>query len=159
VSSELPASAEPPRAFAQLRRVLWLALVPLIAVLVLPFLLLEIGPSYEARFGGGTPGTFLAQTSDCDDESGTCRWTGEFRSDDGSSRRSGVRLIGGGVEREGQQVDAVDVGGEGTVYPAGGGWNWLITTLFLLVMIALLALWGRSVVSLVRARRLNRAAG
>lgn len=159
MTTGLPGSDGPPRAFAQLRAVLWLGLVPLLAVLLLPFLLLEIGPSYEARFGGGTPGTFTALEPDCDDETGTCRWNGAFRPDGGGPDRADVRLIGGGVERRGQRVDAVDVGTDGTVYPAGGGWNWLITTLVLLVLLVLLGFWARSVRARLRERRLRRAAG
>lgn len=147
----------PTRTFDQLRALLWLGVVPLVALLLLPFLLIEIGPSYEARFGG-TPGTFTSRTSDCEQE-GACRWTGGFRSDDGRVQRDDVRLIGGSVDRAGQSVAAVDVGAERAVYPGGGGWNWLITTVLLVVVAGVLAIWGRAVRRRLVARRLSSAGG
>jgi len=131
---------EPRRPYDALRRRALSALAPLVCLLLLPFLLLEIGPAYQARFGNGPTGTFTAQQQQCD-SGGSCTWSGEFRSLDGTVRREGVRLIGGSaLERAGDSVAAVDTGSEGVVYPADGGSNWLIITVLLAVVTAVLAL-------------------
>ncbi len=99
---------EPRRPFDQLRATAWLVLVPVLALFTLPFLALEIGPSYEARFGG-TPGVFTAEREDCDG-AGACRWTGQFRPDGAGDRRDDVRLLGDDLERAGDTVRSVDIG-------------------------------------------------
>ncbi len=139
-----------------LRRVLWLVLVPVFAALTLPFLLLEVGPAYEARFGGGTDGVFTARSEDCG-ESG-CAWRGDFRSADGAVERTGVRIIGGGPEAAGDRVDAVDTGSEDAVYPAGGGSNWLVITGLLVAVLAALAWWVRALRRERQARRTESSA-
>jgi hypothetical protein len=139
----------------QVRAAAFLVLVPLLALLVVPLLVLELPPSYEARFGG-TPGTFTAVEQRCA-EPEACTWYGDFRSDDGSTLRRDVRVVEGRVAERGETLDAVDVGRDGAVYRAGG-WNWLVSTVLLLGALAALALWGRRVRRLLRARR-ERSAG
>ena len=138
-----------------LRRTLWLVLVPVFCLITLPFLLLEVGPAYEARFGG-TDGVFTARSEVCGD--GGCAWRGDFRSDDGRVERTGVRLIGGGPDAVGDEVGAVDTGSEDAVYPAGGGSNWLVITGLLLVVLAALSWWVRAVRRERQARRTDSSA-
>jgi hypothetical protein len=135
--------------FDALRRTAWLALVPVVCLFALPFLVLELRPSYTARFGG-TDGTFTAVERVCTDGDAGCRWTGRFTAPDGRVRED-VRLLGGGVERAGDVVQAVDTGRRGAVYPAGGGSAWLLVTALLVVVLVVLGLWGRAL-----ARRLRR---
>lgn len=142
------------RSAAGLRRALVLVLVPLVSLLTLPFLLLEVGPAYQARFGGGTGGVFTARAQDCAD--GGCSWRGDFRSADGSVRRTDVTIVGGGPTAVGQRLDAVDTGSDRAVYPAGGGSNWLVVTALLVGVLAALAWWVRAV---RRARQERRTAG
>lgn len=139
-----------------LRRALLLVLVPLFSLIPLPFLLLEIGPAYQARFGGGTDGVFTARVEDCGDSG--CSWRGDFRADDGSVPREDVRIIGGGPDAVGERADAVDTGSEDAVYPAGGGSNWAVVTGLLAVVIAALTWWVRGVRAERRRRKAERAA-
>jgi hypothetical protein len=135
--------------FDGLRRTAWLALVPLVCLFALPFLVLELRPSYAARFGG-TDGTFTAVERVCSDGDSGCRWTGRFTAPDGRVRED-VRLIGGGgVERAGDAVPAVDTGRRGAVYPEGGGRSWLLVTGLLVLVVAVLAAWGRALLRRVR---------
>jgi hypothetical protein len=135
--------------FDGMRRAAWLVLVPVVCLLALPFLVLELGPAWTARTGG-TEGAFTAVERVCDDDGGGCRWTGRFRAPGGTVRED-VRLLGaGGVERVGDVVPAVDTGRRGAVYPEGGGSSWLVVTGLLVVVVAVLALWGRAVLRRVR---------
>jgi hypothetical protein len=148
---------EASRPFDRLRATAWLLLVPAVAVFTLPFLLLELGPAYSARFGG-TPGVFVASAQDCDD-SGSCRWRGDFRSVTGDLRRTDVLLVGRGPDAVGDAVAAVDIGNDAAVYPEGGGGNWLIVTGLLLGLLAALAVWARSVRRRLWRRRADGAPG
>ena len=139
------------RALDDLRSRLWLAVVPLVALLSLPFLVLEAGPAYEARFGGGTDGVFTARDADCDDD--VCTWRGDFRSDDGRRVLDDVGLIGAADLTAGDEVEAVDTGSDDAVYPADGGSNWFVITVLLAAVLVALLLWARAVRRRWRRRR------
>ena len=117
------------------------ALVPLVATSFLTISALDIGPAWSARLRNGTHGTFTAER--CERErTGRCFWTGTFVSDTGRIRRVDVGFASGGrVTRIGQQARVLDTGDRLNVYPIGGGWDWLIVTIVVVLSLAAFSLW------------------
>ena len=113
----------------------------LFAIVTLPFGLLDVGPAYAAHHREGTPGVFVAQRRECRGRAG-CGWYGDFRSLDGRVERDNV-LIDSGDEpwSVGHVVKAQDTGDRAVVYPADGGWDWLIVSLVILLDVGILAHW------------------
>jgi hypothetical protein len=115
--------------------------IPLSMVVVLAFVIVDIGPAWAARFGHGTHGTFTAQH--CQDRRGGCFWSGTFISGDRRDKRTEVGLGGGNnVTHVGQQVPAIDTGDRAIVYPANGGHDWAWTTFGLVFSLAYLVYWA-----------------
>lgn len=100
--------------------------------------LLDIGPAWSAKLGLGTHGTFTAEK--CWRTKTGCFWTGTFVSDNGQILRADVGFDSK-IANVGQQIPARDTGDRVDVYPMGGGWDWLWTTILLVVSLAALALW------------------
>lgn len=116
-------------------------LIPLAAACFLFYAVEDIGPAWSARLGNGTHGTFVAVRCERTAKAG-CFWKGVFISDDGRIRRKDVGLASGGnVTHVGQQTQAMDTGDRANVFPVGGGWDWLIVTVFLVLSIAIIAIW------------------
>ncbi len=133
-----------------LRLLLWVG-TPIACVAFLWAGVPGVAPAWEARFGGGTPGVFTAQTESCGRYS--CQWTGTFESDDGGVVRTGVPIGSGAPELgPGQTTPAVDTGGV-VVYPEGGGWDFLLSSIVLFIAVGGLAVWASAVVRAVRRRR------
>jgi hypothetical protein len=133
-------------------RWLWRYGTPLIALPLLVLTLLDVVPAYRARFGGGTPGVFTATERDCHR---ACTSSGTWVSDDGTRRRDDVVLgTGAGSPHPGESVRAVDSGDRVVVYPAGGGWDFAIVTMFLLGSAGVLAAWTYDLRRRRRTRRL-----
>jgi hypothetical protein len=120
--------------------VLKASIVPLVLCSFLVVLGLDIGPAWSAKFGGGVHGTFTAY--ECERASAHhCFWVGTFASDDGRVQREDVGFDSGKVTHVSQRVRAVDTGDRVDVYPEDGGWDWLLITIFTVLLSAALALW------------------
>lgn len=129
--------------------------VPLFAAYFLAFSAWDIGPAWSAKLGNGTPGTFTAER--CEHGKSGCFWKGRFVSDTGRILRTDVGLASGGkVTHVGQQVGALDTGDRVDVFPVGGGWDWLLTTLFFVASLAALSIW--TLIVPIRALRRRRHA-
>ncbi|MEU9016494.1 hypothetical protein [Actinomadura sp. NPDC048394] len=118
----------------------------------LTFSLLDIGSAWSAKLNRGTRGIFVAE--ECWRTNSGCHWIGNFVSYDGKVQRADVEFEGK-VAHAGQQVPARDTGDRVDVYPMGGGWDWLWTTIILVLSLAALALW--TLVWLVWPRRESHA--
>lgn len=129
---------------------LWWVGVPVFLAFTLPFMVRDIGPAYRAQLGHGTPGVFTATSRDCGK---TCSSTGTWVADDGSKVRKGVTLAtGAGAPRPGETRQAVDVGDRIAVYPRGGGWDWLLISVMLLLFTGVGCAWLYFLLRRVRER-------
>ena len=151
------------RAVDRMGRLLWpptrLVLIPLLLVALLATFAASVEPAWSAKLGGGVHGTFTAESC-LPRKGGGCDWQGSFVSSDGRDFRAGVGLgSGNSVNHVGQQVAALDTGDWATVYPAGGGSEWILDTIFLLLTLAALGYWSVKVpVAALRNRRRDTAA-
>jgi hypothetical protein len=107
-----------------------------------------IGPSWTAHMGAGTPGTFTATRRSC---SGGCQWYGTFVPTGDGTPRYDVRMGYGhnGIQAIGDVVPAIDAGAP-NVFPADGGYDWLLSIASLGLGGVVLVLW---VIRLLRHRR------
>lgn len=114
-----------------------------IALYLLYLALPNAGPALRAARLDGTPGVFTAQRLYCVQHPGheSCSWSGEFRSDDGATKRGEVWLYGSSRDslRVGQQVRAYDIGRANRVYGPGGSREWIPVALMVAVSAVLLA--------------------
>ena len=96
-------------------------------------------PSWTAHAGGGTHGTFTVTRQTCD--SG-CEWFGIFNPSDGGPARYNVRMGYGhhGIQAVGDVVPAIDAGAP-NVFPADGGFDWLLSLGAVILGAAILVLW------------------
>jgi hypothetical protein len=134
---------------------MWRVGVPVFAAFTLPLLVDDVGSSWRAHFGSGTPGVYTAEYELCGSKS--CVWRGTFVSDDGLLVRSDVGIgTGGGVDRVGQTVPAIDTGDRVSVYPPDGGLDWVWTALFLVGLLVTVGFWLRGVVRAVQDRHSSR---
>jgi hypothetical protein len=86
----------------------------------------SIGPAWAAHEGHGLRGTFVATAEHCDK---SCSWTGNFLPDAALNVRPDVGITeADGITGVGSRVRAIDSGETGTVYPLGGGDEWLLCT-------------------------------
>ena len=97
------------------------------------------GPSWTAHTGGGTHGTFTVTRQTC---ARGCEWFGIFNPADGGPARYDVRMGYGhhGIHAVGDVVPAIDAGAP-NVFPADGGYDWLISLGALILGAVLLVLW------------------
>jgi hypothetical protein len=101
---------------------------------------LELPPAIGAAVGRGTPGVFVARTEACDQVS--CTWNGTFESATGRVLRRDVTY--GDADRgmhAGNSVPALFPGGSDVVYAARGSAGWIEPALFLLLGVAVIAVW------------------
>ncbi|MFI9596772.1 hypothetical protein [Nonomuraea sp. NPDC052265] len=102
----------------------------------------NLGTVVRAARGDGVPGVFVPRTLACITHPGheSCVWTGDFRSDDGATGRTGVEMYASDryTHRAGQPVRAVDIGSGGRVYGPGGSNEWVFSALLLVVALGLL---------------------
>ena len=118
----------------------------------MPYVIQDIGPAFEARFGDGRRGVFTAEAKDCEGRGG-CTYYGTFRSDDGSLVREDVLMAtGGGVSGVGDVVPAIDTNDRAAVYPPDGGWDWLLVAAFALAIPAVSVAWLVSLIWRLRHR-------
>lgn len=107
----------------------------LIAAFLLYLAVPNIGTAVRAARADGTPGVFTARELTCVQHPGheSCVWIGEFRSDDGSTGRSGIEMYGSDRYSNvaGGRTRAVDIGLTGRVYGPGGSNEWVFTALLL----------------------------
>ena len=127
----------------------WVVLPALICLFLIPAST-DLVPAWSARLGSGVHGTFTARY--CQRDKAGCFWQGDFVSDDGTDRRSGVGMDDVSAV-PGQRIPAVDTGDRVNVYPAGGGADWAFVTLFFVLSLAALCTWIAKVpVAAVRRR-------
>lgn len=142
---------------------MWRIATPVVAVVFVSFLVNSLGASWPARFGSGTPGTFIAVYEECHKVGRTpgesCGWRGDFWSDDGFVLRHHVVLAGADdVDSAGSRAPALDTGHSYLVFPRRGDSTWLIDVVCLLIVFGVVVLWVRSVWRAVIAWRRDRQA-
>ncbi|MEU6744318.1 hypothetical protein [Streptosporangium sandarakinum] len=112
-----------------------------VAVFLLYLAVPNIGPVVRAARADGIGGRFTARQLECIQHPGheSCTWMGDFRSADGTVRKTGVAMYGTSREslRTGQETPAVDVGRPRQVYGPGGSMEWVFTGLLLLIGVAI----------------------
>jgi hypothetical protein len=114
-------------------------------------------PSWTAHTGGGTHGTFTVTRQTCDEG---CEWFGIFNPSGGGPARHNVRMGYGhhGIHAVGDVVPAIDAGAP-NVFPAIGGFDWLLSLGALILGAAILVLWASRVLRpLLRHARAGGAA-
>jgi hypothetical protein len=149
--AEAPTVAPGERALARLLAVLFWVGVPVIAALLLPFLVQDLGPAYRARSGEGAVGVFTATDRSCNPR--RCLSSGYWTADDGGRVRDSVALgSGGDAPRPGETVKALDTGDDNLVYPAKRNWDWLDQTALLVGLLGLLLAWSFLLVRRLRQR-------
>lgn len=115
-------------------------LAPLLICAFLVPAALDIGPAWSARLGHGVRGTFTAEY--CDRGKAGCDWDGYFVSDDKKDQRYAGIDGDRSIKTPGQQVPAIDTGDRLNVYPLGGGVDYILTTVFLVLALWALAFWA-----------------
>lgn len=131
---------------------LWVGL-PVIALIGLGMAGPDIAPAWQAKSGGGTPGTFTAVREDCGRR--TCNLHGDFVAANGATRRPDVLIYGApdGLTTDGT-MPARDTGARKGVFAEGMGWSHLlIITGFALVGVLAAVAWVVLVVRTIRRRR------
>jgi hypothetical protein len=115
---------------------------------------MDVGSSWRAKAGEGTPGTFTAVKEDC---GRSCSFYGNWKADDGTTRRTDVILYDEPDSlRVGGTTPALDSGARNGVYATGSGSStYLLTTGLMLAGIAAAIGW---IVFLVRTFRRRLAA-
>jgi hypothetical protein len=103
----------------------------------------NVGPVLRAARADGAAGTFTADRLDCVQHPGheQCTWYGTFSPADGGRPVHDTTLYGAGRSAlaEGESTPAVDVGRRGRVYSPDGSNEWVVTGLFLVAGVGLLA--------------------
>ncbi|MFE9691635.1 hypothetical protein [Micromonospora sp. NPDC005806] len=127
---------------------LWIGL-PVIAAIGLMLSVTDLAPAWEAKNGGGTPGTFTAVNEECGRRN--CEWHGTFVAAEGAARRADVILYDApdGLTA-GATAPARDSGARKGVFSAAGGSTYLLVTGLALAGVVALVAW---VVIIVRAIR------
>jgi hypothetical protein len=130
---------------ARRRRSLALTVILMLAAGYLLYLAVPSAvPASRAARGDGTPGVFTARRVECVRHPGhrSCSWTGDFRTDDGETRRAGVSLSGADPDslRAGGLVRAFDTGRSGRVYASANRRELVTVALMITAATALLAL-------------------
>ncbi|MGK5557875.1 hypothetical protein ACSNOI_40355 [Actinomadura kijaniata] len=131
----------------------WLVVVPLVAVIYIFTATRETGAIFAAVTGTGTPGTFTATAKSC---GRSCVWDGTYISDDGLQRRVNVRLAADTVrvKHVGDRVRVWDTGARRDVYADRYIGNAFLVVFFLALSVVALAAWSFGMAK--RGRRLLR---
>ncbi|KAB1914672.1 hypothetical protein [Micromonospora sp. AMSO31t] len=129
----------------------WIGL-PVIAAIGLMLSVTDLAPTWEAKNGGGTPGTFTAVHEDCGRRN--CEWRGTFVADEGGARRADVILYDApdGLAA-GATAPARDTGARAGVFSTTGGSTYLLVTGLALAGVAALVAWVWIIVRAIRNRR------
>jgi hypothetical protein len=129
----------------------WRYLTPFIAGLLIATTASDLGPSWRAHQGRGTPGMVTVTHKDC---GRSCSYSGDFVSDDGTIRRADVGLATGFSDvAVGVRLRAIDEGSAYNVYPPGGGEDWILTSLLFAAAIVVLLAWTYRVPVQILRRR------
>lgn len=105
---------------------LWFGL-PVIAAIGIMLGAFDLVPAWQAKGGGGTPGTFTALREDCGRRS--CSFYGDWVATDGSKTRSDVILYDEPDSlRVGGKTEALDSGARKGVFATAGGSTYLLVT-------------------------------
>ncbi|XKK41747.1 hypothetical protein HFP72_16590 [Nocardiopsis sp. ARC36] len=113
------------------------------------------GQAVRAARADGLTGRFVVTASSCVSHFGhlSCTCLGDYTSDGGSVRLTGVGLSGGGGDcTVGAVAAAVDIGAQTRVVHPDGSGEWVVTALVLVAGTGL-ALWA--VVPVLRRRRIG----
>ncbi|MFG1675031.1 hypothetical protein [Micromonospora sp. NPDC049282] len=134
----------------------WFGL-PVIAAIGLMMGATDLAPTWEAKNGGGTPGTFTAVHEDCGRRN--CEWRGTFAADQGGGRRADVILYDApdGLA-VGGTAPARDTGARAGVFSTTGGSTYLLVTGLTVAGVAALAAWVVIIIRKIRGRRAKAAA-
>jgi hypothetical protein len=129
----------------------WIGL-PVIAAIGLMLGATDLAPTWEAKNGGGTPGTFTAVDEECSRRN--CEWHGDFVATEGGARRADVILYDApdGLTRGGT-AEARDTGARKGVFATAGGSTWLLVTGFVLAGALAAVAWVVIVLRWVSRRR------
>ncbi|MFG3603681.1 hypothetical protein [Micromonospora chersina] len=129
----------------------WIGL-PVIAAIGLMLSVTDLAPAWEAKNGGGTPGTFTAVNEECGRRS--CEWYGTFAATEGGAQRADVILYDApdGLTA-GATAPALDSGARKGVFSTAGGSTYLLVTGLALAGVAALVAWVWIIVRAIRNRR------
>ncbi|GII02132.1 hypothetical protein [Planobispora takensis] len=119
-----------------------------LAVFLLLLAVPNVGTAVRAARADGIGGWFTPGRLDCVQHPGheSCVWTGDFLSEDGAVRRTGIEMYGADrySHRAGERARAVDIGHPSRVYGPGGSNEWVFTALMLLAGVGIpVSVYGR----------------
>ncbi|MGC5017225.1 hypothetical protein [Micromonospora sp. DT47] len=129
----------------------WIGL-PAIAAIGLMLGGTDLVPTWQAKGGGGTAGTFTAVDEECSRRN--CEWHGDFVATEGGARRTDVLLYDApdGLT-EGATAPARDTGARKGVFSTTGGSTWLVVTGMTVAGVLAAVAWVVIIVRMVRRRR------
>ncbi|HEX5595907.1 MAG TPA: hypothetical protein VFX61_07820 [Micromonosporaceae bacterium] len=128
----------------------WIGL-PVIAVAGLIFGSLDLAPTWQAKFGNGTPGTFTAVHEECSRRN--CTWYGNFVAENGDQRRDVILYDDPDGLGSGDTVEALDTGARNGVFATTGGYTWLLVTGITLAGVVAAVAWITTIVRWLGRRR------
>ncbi|WNM41622.1 hypothetical protein RMN56_09890 [Micromonospora halotolerans] len=129
----------------------WIGL-PVIAAIGLMLSVTDLAPAWEAKNGGGTPGTFTAVNEECGRRN--CEWHGTFVATEGGAQRADVILYDAPDElTAGATAPALDSGARKGVFSTAGGSTYLLVTGLTVAGVAALVAWVWIIVRAIRNRR------
>ncbi|MET8355104.1 hypothetical protein [Micromonospora sp. NPDC005206] len=129
----------------------WIGL-PVIAIAGLMFGAFDLVPTWQAKAGQGTPGTFTAVREDCGRRN--CTWYGDFAATEGGGQRTDVILYDepDGLVA-GDTVPVRDTGARNGVFATAGESTWLLLTGFVVAGVIAAVAWVIILVRTVSRRR------
>ncbi|MFU8851749.1 hypothetical protein ACNAW0_12315 [Micromonospora sp. SL1-18] len=129
----------------------WIGL-PVIAAAGLLAGATDLAPTWQAKNGGGTSGTFTAVHEECGRRN--CEWRGTFVATEGGARRDDVILYDApdGLAKD-ATAPARDTGARAGVFSTTGGSTYLWVTGLSLAGVAALVAWVVIIVRTIRRRR------
>ena len=114
-----------------------------VAIFLLVYGGIGLGPAVSAAQGHGTRGYFVAQSESCDSHN-VCTWSGEFKLPNGTVARTNVGFVGSDSAMvQGTVIAALDTGDPTSVYQADSSDQWIQPAVFLLMGVLLLLGFGR----------------
>lgn len=128
----------------------WFGL-PVIAAIGLMMGATDLAPSWQAKNGGGTAGTFTALDEECSRRN--CEWRGEFVAEGGAKRTDVLLYDAPDGLTQGATAPARDTGARKGVFSTTGGSTWLLATGLTVAGVLALVAWVVIIVRTVRRRR------
>jgi hypothetical protein len=128
---------------------LWIGL-PLIAVIGFVAGGRDIVPTWQAKMGSGTIGTFVPEREDCGRRS--CTIIGDFTAD-GTTREDVILYDAPDPLTVGESVEAIDTGARKGVYSTAGGSTYLLVTGLTVAGVAALIGWIYFLIRTIRGRK------